>query len=107
MRKTKRQAYDAAFKLKAIEGALEVGNRKTAFELGINESMVHKWRQQRNLLETCKKSKKSFRGQKARWPELEQELNCTTYKSGKKQRLSMWAQMVSDNALTKQMAGKE
>jgi hypothetical protein len=29
-----------------------------------------------------------------------------TYKSGKKQRLSMWTQMVSDNALTKQMAGK-
>ena len=44
MPKTKRITYDhdAEFKLKAIALAEVEGNRKAAFELGINESMVRK-----------------------------------------------------------------
>ena len=44
---TRRNAYDAAFKLKAIDLAVEEGNRAAARKLGINESMVRRWRRQR------------------------------------------------------------
>ena len=74
MPKTKRLAYDAAFKLKAIELAIEKRNRKAAFELGINESMVRKWRLQKDQLSCSTKTRKAFRGNKARWPDLEEEL---------------------------------
>ena len=37
MPKTKRMAYDADFKVKAIALAEEKGNRRAAFELGFNE----------------------------------------------------------------------
>ncbi|KAJ4945416.1 hypothetical protein JOQ06_023101 [Pogonophryne albipinna] len=33
--------------------------------------MVRRWRRQREELSQCKKSKKAFRGNKSRWPELE------------------------------------
>ncbi|CAM4489584.1 unnamed protein product [Leuciscus chuanchicus] len=39
MAKTRRNAYDAAFKLKAIDLAVGKGNRAAARELGLNESM--------------------------------------------------------------------
>ena len=74
MPKTKRMAYDADFKVKAIALAEEKGNRRAAFELGINGSMVRKWRKQKTELGVCKKTRKSFRSCKARWLELEAEL---------------------------------
>ena len=40
MENTGRNAYDAAFKLKATDLAVEEGNRAAACKLGINESMV-------------------------------------------------------------------
>ena len=46
MPKTRRIAYDAAFKLNAISLAIDKGNRAAAQELGINESMVRRWRKQ-------------------------------------------------------------
>ena len=49
-------------------------NRAAAQELDINESMVRKWRKMKGELASCKKSKKAFRGLKARWPALEDEL---------------------------------
>ena len=36
--------------------------------------MVRKWRQQEDDLRLAKKTKKSFRGHKARWPQLEDRL---------------------------------
>uniref|UniRef100_A0A7N6B6A5 HTH CENPB-type domain-containing protein n=1 Tax=Anabas testudineus TaxID=64144 RepID=A0A7N6B6A5_ANATE len=74
MASTKRHAYDAEFKLKAISHALEHGNRAASREFNINESMVRKWRQQQDVLRQVKKTKKSFRGNKARWPQLEDKL---------------------------------
>ncbi|KAK7088131.1 hypothetical protein V1264_022083 [Littorina saxatilis] len=74
MPKTKRLAYDAEFKLKAIELAEGKGNRKAAFELGIHESMVRKWRKQKTELGACKRTRRAFRGCAARWPELEAQL---------------------------------
>lgn len=70
---TRRKAYNAAFKLKAINLAIENGNRAAARHFGINESMVRRWRQQREELTRCKKTTKAFRGNHSRWPELE---NC-------------------------------
>ena len=68
---TGRNAYDAAFKLKAMDLAVEEGNRAAARKLGINESMVRRWRRQREELTQCKKTTKAFRGNKSRWPEVE------------------------------------
>ena len=39
MAKTQRNAYDAAFKLKAMDLAVGKGNRAAAQELGLNESI--------------------------------------------------------------------
>ena len=50
MAKTRRNAYDAAFKLKAIDLAVGKGNRAAARELGLNESMIRRWKQQRDNL---------------------------------------------------------
>lgn len=71
MENTRRQAYNAAYKLQAITLAVGEGNRAAARDLGINESMVRKWRSQQELLSRCKKTTKSFRGNRSRWPELE------------------------------------
>ncbi len=59
MENTRRNAYDAAFKLKAIDLAVEEGNRAAARKLGINESMVRRWRRQREELTQCKKTTKA------------------------------------------------
>ncbi|KAK7096455.1 hypothetical protein V1264_016230 [Littorina saxatilis] len=74
MPKTRRQAYDAAYKLAAIDLAVEKGNRAAAQQIGVNESMIRRWRKQRGELVKCKKSTKAFRGCKARWPQLENEM---------------------------------
>ena len=74
MPKTTRIAYDAAFKLSAISLAVEKGNRAASRELGINESMIRRWRQQREILERCKKSSKALRGKKRRQAEVKQEV---------------------------------
>ncbi|KAF4794406.1 pogo transposable element with KRAB domain-like protein [Turdus rufiventris] len=70
----RRVAYDADFKLKAINHAKEHGNRSASREFNINESMVRKWRKQEDDLCLAKKTKKSFRGNKAKWPQLEDRL---------------------------------
>ena len=51
-----RNAYDAAFKLKAINLAVEEGNRAAACYLGINESMVRRWRRVTGIV----RNKKAF-----------------------------------------------
>uniref|UniRef100_A0A674MTW5 HTH CENPB-type domain-containing protein n=1 Tax=Takifugu rubripes TaxID=31033 RepID=A0A674MTW5_TAKRU len=71
MENARRNAYDAAFKLKAIKLADKEGNRAAARKLNVNESMVRRWKRQREEPEQCKKMKKAFRGNKSRWPELE------------------------------------
>ncbi|KAF4795050.1 hypothetical protein TURU_096747 [Turdus rufiventris] len=71
----RRLAYEANFKLKAINHAKEHGNRDAAREFNINESMVRKWRQQEDDLHLAKKTKKSFCRNKARWLKLEDRLD--------------------------------
>ncbi|KAM8845037.1 uncharacterized protein AB9W97_000363 isoform 1-T1 [Spinachia spinachia] len=74
MEKKRRNAYDAAFKLNAIRLSVKEGNRVAANMLGISESMVRRWRGQQEELTRCKKTTKAFRGNKSRWPELENVL---------------------------------
>ena len=57
MENARRNAYDAAFKLKAMELADKEGNRAAARKLGINESMVRRWKRQREELEQYKQCK--------------------------------------------------
>lgn len=64
----RRNAYDAAFKLKAIDLSVQKGNRAAARKLGVNESMIRRWRQQHEELTQCKKTTKAFRGHKSRCP---------------------------------------
>ncbi|KAF4802954.1 hypothetical protein TURU_019195 [Turdus rufiventris] len=70
----KRIAYDAEFKLKAIDYAKEHGKRPAGREFSINECVVRRWRQQEEELRLTRKTKKSFHGCKARWPGLEDRL---------------------------------
>nr|XP_046260070.1 uncharacterized protein phf11 isoform X4 [Scatophagus argus] len=70
----KRHAYEAHFKLQAISHAVQHGNRAAAREFNISESMVRKWRKQEDDLCRAKKTRKSFRGNKARWPQLEDKI---------------------------------
>ena len=62
MENTWRNAYDAAFKLKVIDRAVEEGNRAAARKLGINESMVRCWRWQREELTQCDTEEDDFSG---------------------------------------------
>ncbi|KAF4794058.1 hypothetical protein TURU_105353 [Turdus rufiventris] len=75
MARQRRLAYNGDFKLKAINHAKEHGNRSAAREYNINESMVRKWRKQEDDLRLAKKTKKSFHGNKPRWPQLEDRLD--------------------------------
>ena len=70
----KRHAYDADLKVKAISHAVEHGNRATAGESNINESMVRKWRKQEDDLGQVKETAPSFRGNSARWSQLEDKI---------------------------------
>ncbi|KAL6491395.1 hypothetical protein MHYP_G00017400 [Metynnis hypsauchen] len=74
MAPVKRHAYEAHFKLQAISYAAVHGNRAAARQFSVNESMVRKWRKQENELRQVKKSRQSFRGNNARWPQLEDQL---------------------------------
>ncbi len=71
MAPTKRKSYDAGFKIKVVLFAKEHGNRAAMREFGVNESAIRGWRKQEDALKKTKKSRKAFRGDKARWPELE------------------------------------
>lgn len=46
----------------------------TGRHFSINEKMVRNWRKQEDELRLTKKSKRAKRGQKARWPELEDKI---------------------------------
>ena len=71
---SKRHSYSASFKLQVVNQAEEHGNRAAARDFDVNESMVRKWKQQKESLSLAKWSKLSFRSRKAMWPQLEEQL---------------------------------
>jgi hypothetical protein len=60
--------------LEAVAYVKENGNRATGQNFSINEKMVRNWRKQEDELRLTKKSKRANRGQKARWPALEDKI---------------------------------
>ena len=70
----KRSSFTTQWKLRAIELAKANGNRKAATELNVDESMIKRWRKQEHKLRHTTKSRKSFRGNTPRWPDLEDNL---------------------------------
>lgn len=69
-----RRSYDAKFKLRAVEFAVEHGNRAAGRQFEVSEKLIRDWRKASPALRTMKSTKKANRGKKARWPELEQRL---------------------------------
>lgn len=68
-------SYTAAFKLKAIEYALEHGNRAASRHFGVNEFCVRYWRRQHDELKTTGKTRRAFRGPKTgKFPAVESSL---------------------------------
>ena len=90
MAKTRRNAYDAAFKLKAIDLAVGKGNRAAARELGLNESMIRRWKQQREELTQCKKTTNLSEGRKADGPKYLQPLDISVNRAFKVALLVQW-----------------
>ena len=90
MAKTRRNAYDAAFKLKAIDLAVGKGKRAAARELGLNESIIRHWKQQREELTQCKKTTNLSEGRKADGPKYLQPLDISVNRAFKVALLVQW-----------------
>ena len=59
----KRASYDAAFKLRVVDKANELGsNRKAAEHFGVNEKQVRYWRKSGDKLRTVKKTARRLEG---------------------------------------------
>ena len=72
--KRKRMGYEAQFKIKVAEYALESNNCRAAEHFGVSEKLVHDWRKDLDKLRNMSRTKKANRGKSAHHPELENEL---------------------------------
>ena len=74
--KSKKRAYDAAFKLSVIDCAEKTTNRGAARKFGVDERRVREWRQKKEGLEELPSKKKRLEGggRKAAYPEVEDEV---------------------------------
>lgn len=73
MIRQKRLAYKIPFKLEVVKYAKEHGNR-AAERPPPTEKMIREWRKQEDQLQKADKSKHTFRGHAAKWPQLEVDL---------------------------------
>ncbi|KAH8027169.1 hypothetical protein HPB51_003611 [Rhipicephalus microplus] len=68
-------SYTAGFKLKAVQYALEHGNRAASRHFGVGETSIRYWRDQEEKLKATKKTRRSFRSAKTgRYPNVEEQL---------------------------------
>lgn len=74
MEKTRKSSYDAAFNLKAIDLPVLDKNIAAARKLGVNKSVLWRWRRQREKLIQCRKTTNAFQGHRSRWLKLENVL---------------------------------
>lgn len=70
----KRKSYVSSEKLKIIAYAEVTGNRQAGKEFNIDESLVRKWRGQKNLLLQITQSRDTKRKPNLRFPEVEERL---------------------------------
>ncbi|KAH8009989.1 hypothetical protein HPB51_023444 [Rhipicephalus microplus] len=65
-------SFTAAFKLKALDYALEYGHRATSRHFGVNEIRIRYWKKQRDMLMATNSKRWAFRGQKSgKFPDIE------------------------------------
>jgi hypothetical protein len=107
----KRRTYEAGYKIKVMAFAETHGNRAAGREFSINESMVRKWRKMKDALTETKKSRKSFRGNKARWPVLEEQVEAWVHEERAAGRLvstvsiGLKAKTIADELQIKEFQG--
>uniref|UniRef100_A0A023GJZ4 Putative tigger transposase n=1 Tax=Amblyomma triste TaxID=251400 RepID=A0A023GJZ4_AMBTT len=66
-------SYTAAFKLKAVDYALEHGNRAAGRHFGVDEMRIRYWKKQREKLMATNKTRRAFRGPKTgKFPRVEE-----------------------------------
>ncbi|XP_019720741.1 DNA (cytosine-5)-methyltransferase 3B-like isoform X2 [Hippocampus comes] len=70
-----RKSYPAEFKLQVVKYAVENSNRAAGRKFGVSETGVRAWRKAKVTLLAMKKTRKANRGQKARWPQLEERVH--------------------------------
>ncbi|CAI5785439.1 Hypothetical predicted protein, partial [Podarcis lilfordi] len=73
MIKQRRLVYKIPFKLEVVKYAKEHGNRAAERHCGPppTERMIRDWRKQEDQLQKADKSKHTFRGHAAKWPQLD------------------------------------
>ncbi|CAI5770390.1 pogo transposable element with KRAB domain [Podarcis lilfordi] len=73
MIKHKRLAYKIPFKLEVVKYAKEHGNRAAERHFGPppTEKMIRQWRKQEDQMQKADKSKHTFRGHAAKWPQMD------------------------------------
>ncbi|KAH8035938.1 hypothetical protein HPB51_013479 [Rhipicephalus microplus] len=65
-------SFTAAFKLKALDYALEHGNHAAGRHFGIDEIRIRYWKKQRDMLMTTNSMRWAFRGPKSgKFPDIE------------------------------------
>ena len=69
-----RRSFTAGFKLKVIDDADVHGPNAAALHFNCVERCVRRWQNEREKLETCNRTRRSFRGPRAKWEMLEVEL---------------------------------
>uniref|UniRef100_K7FWM6 DDE-1 domain-containing protein n=1 Tax=Pelodiscus sinensis TaxID=13735 RepID=K7FWM6_PELSI len=68
------KSYTADFKLSVVAFAKDNGNRAAGRKYSVNEKSVREWRNEEGELEKLHPRKRAQRGQKAKWPNLEENL---------------------------------
>ena len=67
----KRMCYDATFKLKIVELALETSNMKAARHYCVNKKQVCEWKKAECVLKEMPKKSKCNQNRQPKWPKLE------------------------------------
>lgn len=69
-----RASYSAKFKLQVVNFAQEHGNREAGRKFDVDERNVRRWMQSKDALKNTSQNRQSFRGKKAKYPDLEMQL---------------------------------
>lgn len=67
-------SYTAGYKLKVIEYALEHGKRAAGRKFDVDEKCVRRWCAQKEALRNTNSTKRAFRGEQCKFPDLEEDL---------------------------------
>lgn len=74
MAPAKRKKYDASFKLKVVNFAMEHNNCAAARQYGVTEKMVRDWKSKEKALKSMPRGKCALRRGTPHWPELEKHV---------------------------------